>query len=247
MEERAGHAILVLLNEAKPAFQLQSGTAELSSSEAYFTKSGRDTAAITRASYASSDEVLKFLAGTIEADWVTLETGGGRSTCVFGALSKRHYCVNPDLTANDLIKRFLEEHRMLRADLEFLSQPSDRALPLLPTALAVDLALIDGNHSFPMPIIDWHYIDGHLRTNGWLLVDDAHIRSVGLLTDFLATEKAYARDRTIGATSVWRKVLDTRIWGWAAQPMNQSNRRLERLTQLRRGLTRRVRRLIGQE
>jgi predicted O-methyltransferase YrrM len=245
IEHPAGR-ILVLLNEHQPAFQLRSGTTELSSSEAHFAEQGRDTRAIARASYASSDDVLEFLAATIRPDWVTLETGGGRSTCVFSAAAKQHLCINPDRTANELVREFLTRHGVPAAGLEFLSEPSDVALPLLPKDLSVDLALIDGNHSFPLPIIDWHYIDRHLKPGGLLVVDDTHIRSVRLLIDFLATERSYAPDRTIGATSVWRKGSETRVWGWAAQPMNQNRPwKSERLMNMGARLLRRARRTLS--
>jgi predicted O-methyltransferase YrrM len=245
MDKRASD-ILALLKAHQPAFQLQSGTSELASSEAYFTERGRDTAAIARASYASSEAVLQFIAETIEPHWVTLETGGGRSTCVFAALARQHVCINPDVTANQLVHQFLASHGLPGNAVQFVPEPSDLALPGLSKDLMVDLALIDGNHSFPLPIIDWHYIDRHLRRGGLLLVDDTQIRSVRVLTDFLSSEASYAFERAIGTTSVWRRVLERRTWGWAAQPMNQSGAPgLERLIGAGLRVMKRVGRMAG--
>jgi hypothetical protein len=238
--------VLALLNEHQPAFQLQSGTKELLSSEAHFAEHGRDTDAIARASYPSSDQVLEFLAATIQPDWVTIETGGGRSTCVFAAAAKQHYCVNPDRTANALVREFLTRHRVPAGGLEFLPDPSDFALPGLPRGLEVDLALIDGNHSFPLPIIDWHYIDRHLKVKGLLLVDDTQIRSVRMLTDFLSTEPSYAFERAVGTTSIWRKVREDRIWGWSAQPMNRAQSGgVARLSNMGTRMLRHARKIFG--
>lgn len=222
---RADHAtgIIELLSRHQPAFQLLSGTPELSSSEAYFVDGGRETDAFKRASYASGEDVLKFLADTVQSDWVTIETGGGRSTCVFAATAKVHYCINPDITANDLIRAFVTEHACLKADLNFVAASSDEAFAALPKALRVDLAYIDGNHSFPIPLLDWHYVDLRLRKDGLLLVDDMQIRSVALLTDYLATEESYELHLSLGNTSVWRKVRESRTWGWSAQRINHKN------------------------
>ena len=213
--------IVELLNRHQPAFQLQSGTPECLSSEAHFVDGPRETGAIERKSYASGDDVLRFIAETVRGDWVTLETGGGRSTCVFAATAKTHYCINPDMTANDLVRAFLTQHGQMKAELHFLARPSDQALPELSKDVLVDLAYVDGNHSFPIPIIDWHYMDVHLRQGGLLLVDDTQIRSVGILTEYLAAEESYAFERMLGNTSVWKKTKRARTWGWSTQGFNR--------------------------
>jgi len=115
----------------------------------------------------------------------------------------------------------LRNHSIYRENLEFISEPSDRGLPLINQDEQLDFALIDGNHSFPMPIIDWHYIDYHLRIGGWLLVDNTEIRSVSILCNYLMTEPAYKKIDDIGVTAIFQKVAK-RWYGWKKQAMNMS-------------------------
>lgn len=53
---------------------------------------------------------------------------------------------------------------------------------------ALDFVLIDGAHAFPLPLIDWYYTARRLRLGGLMMVDDTHIRSGKILTDFLESE-----------------------------------------------------------
>ena len=46
-----------------------------------------------------------------------------------------------------------------RDNVEFLGESSDVALPPLAPGAPVDVALMDGNHSFPFPMLDFHFID----------------------------------------------------------------------------------------
>jgi len=39
----------------------------------------------------------------------------------------------------------------------------------------LDVGMIDGAHSFPMPIVDWYYVARALKVGGRLLIDDVPI------------------------------------------------------------------------
>jgi predicted O-methyltransferase YrrM len=220
-----GQTVLELLELYSPAFQLKSGTEELKSSELFLSQVARRTDHISRASHACSLSVLKYLADSVKDEYITLETGGGWSTCVFAACAKKHICINPDITANELIERFLREHDVNIGELVFHHETSDMALPALDKTCHLDVAFIDGNHSFPIPVLDWHYIDLHLKEGGVILIDDSHIRSVGVLSEYLSKEESYEKITTIGQTEVFRKVAEHRVWGWADQNFNKMNNR----------------------
>ena len=52
----------------------------------------------------------------------------------------------------------------------------------------LDLIIVDGNHAFPAPMIDWFYMTRHLRTGGVLVVDDVELWTGPVLADFLDGE-----------------------------------------------------------
>lgn len=215
--------VIGLLEQHAPAFQLRSGTPSLRSSEKMLATAALRTDDLARNSHACSGQVLRYIAGIVHRGITSLETGGGWSTCVFAAASGKHYCVNPDVTSNEMIRSFLGEHRVDSGELVFLDAVSDAALPALDRSCVIDVALIDGNHSFPVPIIDWHYIDLHMQKGGLVLIDDTHIRSVGVLYDYLSVEESYEKVKEIGTLAVFRKIADQRVWGWGDQRFNRQS------------------------
>ncbi len=227
--------IIDALKSERPAFQLKSGGTTLRSTEQLLANAAQSTESLERAAHSSTFEVLQFLADNVTSSQTSIETGGGWSTCVLAAAAGAHYCVNPDITANKLITEFLRKHDCNPKNLQFLELPSDRALPSLPESVKVDLCYIDGNHSYPIPIIDWHYMDLHLNTNGLMLIDDVQIRAVKVLCDFLDTEPSYKRHAILGTTWIYRKVSKDRVWGWGDQsfnrphPLEQAKSSLKRL------------------
>ena len=247
--------LLELLTAEHPLFQLHSGSKGLGSSERLFVEQGgSETGQFTRASAALPLDGLQVLSELLRPEHTTLEVGGGHTTVVFAASVSRHYCVNPDRTANDLIRRFLVEHELSDKALVFVPESSDRALPNLEIEGGVDLALLDGNHSFPFPMLDWHYVDRHLRSGSLLLVDNVEINAVRMLTEYLRGEPAYRLVRKVRGghrydCHVYEKVRDQVEAGWSGQTINQSS--LGRLffdaslTRLWQPILRAKRRLLG--
>jgi len=43
------------------------------------------------------------------------------------------------------------------SNLTFVNKPSEQYLPAVIQDGALDVVLIDGKHTFPWPMIDWHY------------------------------------------------------------------------------------------
>jgi hypothetical protein len=99
---------------------------------------------------------------------------------------------------------------------------SDAILPSLDTGgRKLDFALIDGAHTFPEPIIDYYYVNEHLKVGGILAIDDLDISSIGLLHKFLITEPAYELVKVDGLkTGIYRKVGDTHDLNWRKQKLN---------------------------
>jgi predicted O-methyltransferase YrrM len=129
----------------------------------------------------------------VRRDGRTLETGCGASTVVFAAAGARHTAISPSRAEHERIRAYCSGARIDDSQLSFIEGSSDRVLPSLAPDDLLDVAFIDGAHSFPFPVIDWHYVTRHLRTGGILIMDDVNIPAVAIAFT------AMRRDR-----SAWR-------------------------------------------
>jgi predicted O-methyltransferase YrrM len=164
-------------------------------------------------SWAISDPVLEWLASTLPRGGSTLETGAGASTVLFANASRQHIALSfsPD------------EMRLIAAWCAAKGQPVDhvthhagasqRILPTLDLP-PLDCVLIDGDHAFPAPYIDWYFTAEHLKPGGFLLNDDLHLRACLILDRFLEGEARRGRWRRVARlhnTSVWQRVTDQTV------------------------------------
>ena len=222
------HDVVKLLETHNPSFQLKSGGPELPSSERLFAEHGAaDTGHLPRASAALGLKALNAIETLLSPEHTTLETGGGQSTVVFAAKVKRHYCVNPDRTANELIVDFLQAHGLRTDHVTFLDATSDSALPSLDIADKIDVVQLDGSHSFPIPMIDWYYTNKHLRAGGRMIIDNVEINAVRMLTEFLNMEPSYRLLRRLSRSPfyncfIYEKVKDETSVGWGDQRINNA-------------------------
>jgi hypothetical protein len=169
-------------------------------------------------------ETLSRLGRVIRGDWITAETGAGISTILCGACARRHYVVCPDQAEIARIRGFISEHHW-PDQLVPLVASSDVALPGLAATLGgelLDLALIDGAHRYPFPIIDWHYFSRVLRPEGLMLVDDIQIPSVGLLIEYLKQDADWRLEEVTGKTAWFRKLREEApVNDWSGQSINR--------------------------
>jgi predicted O-methyltransferase YrrM len=85
----------------------------------------------------------------------------------------------------------------------------------------LDFVLVDGDHAFPTPFIDWYYAAERLRVGGRMMIDDIPLRTGAVLDDFLSTETTRWRAvRRLPRTVVYEKLTTTVIdfAGWMSQP-----------------------------
>jgi predicted O-methyltransferase YrrM len=150
----------------------------------YQVKSGLSSHAVT-------PKVLRFFADHVKSDDLTAETGGGHTTVALAALAKHHLCVTDDAASVELIKQYMTQVGIPADKVTFIVESSDTALPRLPTDQVFDFVFLDGEHSYPYPVIDWHYLDPRLKVGGILGVDNTEIRAVYDLCVFLKENKTY--------------------------------------------------------
>jgi predicted O-methyltransferase YrrM len=169
--------------------------------------------------WAVQDSTLRFLAGSVRPGSTTLETGVGESTVVFLSLSSRHIAVAPDTRERDAITEFCHKHQVPTTALEFLAGTSDRLLPNLAIP-PLDVVLIDGQHAFPAPFLDWYYTADAVVQHGLVVIDDVPIRTGEVLRDFLEAEPEWERVADLGRAVAFRKTVSGPVTGkwWLEQP-----------------------------
>lgn len=165
-------------------------------------------------------DVLLWLAQETQPGARTLETGAGYSTIVMTARGAVHTSISPAPYEHAAIRTWLEEHGVDTGQLTFHEEPSEKVLPSLDTG-PLDFVLVDGNHGFPWPFLDWFYTAEALKVGGRLIVDDTNIRSGHVLRGFLLSEKGRWRHlRDFRKATLFEKVAADVLEGkdWYNQP-----------------------------
>ncbi len=170
-------------------------------------------------------EVLRWIGEHVQAGDVTLETGCGHSTLVFAAAGCRHTVISPSEIEHSRIRDWAAENGIDLSRVTFVAERSEKVLPFLETP-PLSVALIDGWHGFPGPFIDWFFIARLMAVNGYMIVDDVHIRACEILRDFLRTERGrWECCGRIQRTEMFKKLTDQMFVGdWNTQPFNSAPR-----------------------
>ena len=151
---------------------------------------------------------LEWLETELREGMATLETGSGASTIVFAAAGTDHVAVTPDPNEEERVRAACRELGISSDRVSFEVGYSHDVLPLL-SERALDLALLDGAHGFPYPILDWWHLAPRLEIGGRLLLDDAYMPPVAVVLDHARSSKAWEVERAISyRTVVLRKCAD---------------------------------------
>jgi len=138
----------------------------------------------------------------------TLETGAGSSTIVFAAGGADHEAVSPSAAEHEAIRAACSRLGVSSERVRFHVGLSQEVLPAREPR-PLDLALVDGAHGFPYPVLDWWYLAPQLKLGGIVLLDDAYMPPVGMLVDFLRRSPAWQVLPAIGYRTVpVRKLAD---------------------------------------
>ena len=166
---------------------------------------------------------MALIARYVQPGHRTLETGAGASTVVFVAAGAEHLAISPFGDEHRRIVEYAESLSINTSKLRFAEGSSTDVLPALPADDRYDVAFIDGMHSFPAPVVDFHYVDRVLKLGGLLLLDDVPIPAVGVVNRFLESSPdwepvALVDDRA----AVFRKLAEAdREDNWRQQPFNK--------------------------
>ncbi|MCC1484901.1 class I SAM-dependent methyltransferase [Winogradskyella immobilis] len=157
-------------------------------------------------SYAIKPEVLKWMANNIPTGSNTLETGCGYSTVLLTLLSKKHIVISPFPQEHKLIREWCNSEGVNNDHVKMIAETSQDVVPNL-ECNDLDFILIDGDHAFPAPFIDWYYTADKLKVGGTLAVDDTHIPTGKILRDFLLKEHTrWSLITDIGTTAFFKRI-----------------------------------------
>ena len=171
--------------------------------------------------YGVGAEVIHFIEDSVDSSSCTLETGAGISTLAFAIQGAKHVSITPNKSETELILEYARTKQINMDNVRFVTETSDKFLPQTDIS-GLDLVFLDGKHAFPWPILDWFYTADRLREGGIMILDDAQMKSVGVLSDFMRKDPRWSQTRSFGKkTLAFRKeqpiVHDV---AWHMQPYN---------------------------
>lgn len=196
-------------------------------------------------SWAVNENVLREIQVHVGTKSSTLETGCGASTVLFAALGCDHICITPSRDEADRVVSYARRIGISSDKVTFMIGSSDQVLPSMSMTEHLDMALIDGAHRFPYPVLDFHYVERRLKIGAVLVVDDVQIRAVAMLDEFLNMEDEWDRVSLVQQTAFYRKLAEPqRERDWCDQRLNNVSANVEE-TGLWRRVVAKARRIQG--
>jgi methyltransferase family protein len=202
----------------------------------------------TRTLFGIHEDLARLLDAQLRPEHVTLETGAGRSTLVILRRGvRRHIAIQPDPVEFEGIREYCLGCGIATEALEAVAARSQDYFPSahLPD---LDLVLIDGDHSFPAPFLDWYFTAERLRVGGLMAVDDTDILTGTFLADFMGADLKWEEicRHHSGRFAVYRKAahpIHEDHWGF--QPFLKDSYPVRRLRAVRRRMPGRFERKIS--
>jgi hypothetical protein len=171
----------------------------------------------------SLPETLEAIRVSVRPGDSTIETGVGASTVVFAAGGANHTSISPDPDEHQRVREYCRRIGVNDSGVNFVEGLSDDVLPsLLGRDRSLDVAFIDGAHSFPFPEVDWHYITRSLKIGGKLLMDDIPIPAVAPLFRHMALEPNWRVDAVLDdRAAAFTLLAPPEPEQWSDQPFNR--------------------------
>ena len=141
-------------------------------------------------SWPIGDKTKNFIYKNTNNKTKSIETGIGFSTFIFADRGCDHTVCFPIKYVKENVQKYAKEVNISLDNVEFIVGLSQSTLPKIKKRF--NFALIDGDHMFPCPMIDFYYINNLLDINGTLIIDDLQIPSVRILYDFLIVSKKWS-------------------------------------------------------
>ncbi|WP_270935810.1 class I SAM-dependent methyltransferase [Falsiroseomonas oryzae] len=158
---------------------------------------------------------------------LTMETGCGKSTILFSNLSQRHLVFTfDDRAVPDSSVAYYQGcpvTRLNRVEPHF--GPTQMTVPRHHFDRPIDVALLDGPHAWPFVELEYYFVYPHIRRDGWLILDDIHIPTIGQMLRTLAADPMWSLEEIAGGTTALLRrtaapALDPLNDGWWLQGRN---------------------------
>ena len=171
----------------------------------------------------SLPQTLEAIRASVSPGDSTIETGVGASTVVFGAGGANHTSISPDPEEHQRVREYCQRIGVNDSGITFIDGLSDDVLPsLLGHDRCLDVALIDGAHSFPFPEVDWHYMTRALKVGGKLLMDDIPIPAVAPLFRHMTLEPNWCLNGILDdRAAAFTLLAPPEPEDWSRQPFNR--------------------------
>jgi predicted O-methyltransferase YrrM len=169
-------------------------------------------------------ETLEAICKFVSEGDSTIEIGVGVSTVVFAAAGAHHTAISPDPTEHQLVRDYCRRIGVNDSRIGFAVGLSDDVLPvLLGRDRTLDMAFIDGGHSFPVPVVDWYYATRSLKVGGRLLMDDIPVPAVAQVFRHMRLEPNWRLDGVFDDRAAAFTLLATPEGrdDWPSQPYNK--------------------------
>lgn len=171
--------------------------------------------------WAIEQPILAWISENVKPGFSTFETGCGYSSVAFAIAGANHTVLSPIAAEHEAIQRWCATQAIALDKVEFLARSSQDVIHSLPQT-PLDVMLVDGNHAFPTPFIDWYYTAERVKEGGLMMIDDTHIITGKILKDFLSMEEGrWVLDTELGKTSIFRRITSqsvTRGFWFGLQP-----------------------------
>ncbi|MEO1197821.1 MAG: class I SAM-dependent methyltransferase [Pseudomonadota bacterium] len=171
-----------------------------------------------------SGQTFKTIIDLLEPGMNTIETGAGFSSLAFILKGTNHRAVCPDRYLEDNIRTWCDSQRLDHSKFTFVAERSQDFLPNLDDDL--DFALIDGDHAFPIPMIDYYYIARRLSVGGFLAIDDCNLWTGDVIVKNLMMDSAWEfYSEHHGRTVIFRRTAPWQDGTVGSQPYLLANSR----------------------
>lgn len=174
------------------------------------------------------NDVLRRIEELIGASFErTMETGCGKSTIFFSQASNSHLCFTvDDRNVKNSSVAFVESNPLFRPDrCQFVLGPTQKTLPSFAFEEPFDVVLLDGPHGYPFPELEYYFVYPYIKNDGYLIIDDVNIPSIGCFADMLFEDPMFELVETVLCTAVFRRtaepLFDPTGDGWWTQPFNR--------------------------
>jgi predicted O-methyltransferase YrrM len=151
---------------------------------------------------------------------VSIETGIGYSTMFFAMSSKHHTVCFMVPSVEQELRKYAKKIDLPLDNVTFVVGKSQYTLPSVKER--VDFALIDGDHMYPSPMIDFYYINQLMNVGGMFVIDDMQIPAVRSLYDFMIVSRYWKLISVMddGRACTFQKTEDDKHDWWGNQEYN---------------------------